>query len=45
MLSFKQHINENYKNFIGPKSKEDREQWADEVWNILQKSYEVIGGT
>jgi hypothetical protein len=44
MLSFKQYISENYKNFIGPKSKADREKWADQVWNILQKSYEPIGG-
>lgn len=44
MLSFYQFINENYKNFIGPSSIEDRRKWADQTWNILQKSYESIGG-
>jgi hypothetical protein len=44
MLSFKQYLNENYKNFIGPSSREDREKWADQAWNILQKSYAPIGG-
>jgi hypothetical protein len=44
MLSFKQYISETYKNFIGPKSKFDREKYADQVWDILQKSYSVIGG-
>lgn len=44
MLSFKQYISENFKNFIGPKSKADREKWADQVWDILQKSYAPIGG-
>jgi hypothetical protein len=44
MLSFKQYISENFKNFIGPKSKSDREKWSDQVWDILQKSYAPIGG-
>jgi hypothetical protein len=44
MLSFKQYISENYKNFIGSSSKPQREKWADQVWNILQKSYAPIGG-
>lgn len=44
MLSFSQYLSENYKNFIGPNSKEQREKWADEVWSILQKSYAPIGG-
>lgn len=44
MLSFKRYISENYKNFIGPNSKPQREQWADQVWDILQKSYAPIGG-
>lgn len=44
MLSFKQHLNENYKNFIGPKSREDREKWVDQAWDIVQKSYAPIGG-
>lgn len=37
-------LSENYKNFIGPSSKNDREKWADQVWSILQKSYAPIGG-
>lgn len=44
MLSFKQFIPENYKNFIGPNSKPDREKWVDQAWDILQKSYAPIGG-
>lgn len=44
MLSFRQHINENYKNFIGPDSRKDREQWVDQAWDIVQKSYAHIGG-
>lgn len=44
MLSFKQYISENFKNFIGPKSKTDKEKWVDQVWDILQKSYAPIGG-
>jgi hypothetical protein len=44
MLSFTQYLNENFKNFIGPDSIEDRRKYADEVWDILQKSYAHIGG-
>lgn len=44
MLSFSQYISENYKNFIGVDSRVDREKWADQVWDILQKSYAPIGG-
>lgn len=44
MLSFKRHLNENYKNFIGPNSREDREKWVDQVWDVVQKSYAPIGG-
>lgn len=44
MLSFKQYISENYKNFIGPSSKPQRKKWADQAWEILQKSYAPIGG-
>lgn len=44
MLSFKQYISENYKNFIGPKSHIDRKKWADQAWDIVQKSYAHIGG-
>ena len=44
MLSFKQYISENYKNFIGPSSKPQREKWVDQAWEILQQSYAPIGG-
>lgn len=44
MLSFSRFINENYKNFIGPNSREKREEWADQAWDIVQKSYAPIGG-
>ena len=44
MLSFRQFIPENYKNFIGPNSQANREKWIDQAWSILQKSYEPIGG-
>ena len=44
MKSFSEFISENYKNFIGPNSRENREKWADQVWEILQKSYAPIGG-
>jgi hypothetical protein len=44
MFSFRQFINENYKNFIGPNSIEGRRKWADQAWDILQKSYIAIGG-
>lgn len=44
MLSFSDYLDENYKNFIGPDSVEKRRVWADPVWDILQKSYESIGG-
>lgn len=44
MISFRDYISENYKNFIGPNSKNDREKWADEVWKILNLAYAPIGG-
>jgi hypothetical protein len=45
MMSFKQHVNENYKNFIGPvETRIQREKWIDRVWDIVQKSYAPIGG-
>lgn len=44
MLSFSQFMNENYKNFIGPNSREKREKWVDQAWDIVQKSYAPIGG-
>ena len=44
MLSFIEFLSENYKNFIGPNSKPDREKWVDQAWDILQKSYAPIGG-
>jgi hypothetical protein len=44
MLSFKDFLSENYKNFIGPSSITQRELWADQTWEILKKSYAPIGG-
>ena len=44
MLSFSQFLSEGYKNFIGPSSVEGRKKYADQVWDILQKSYAPIGG-
>jgi hypothetical protein len=44
MIRFKQFISEGYKNFIGSNSKDQREKWADQVWEILQKSYAPLGG-
>lgn len=44
MLSFSQFMNENYKNLIGPNSREKREKWVDQAWDIVQKSYAPIGG-
>jgi hypothetical protein len=44
MLSFSQYLDENFKNFIGPDSIEGRRKYADEVWDILKKSYSHIGG-
>lgn len=37
-------LNENFKNFVGADSIEDRKVWADRVWDLLQKTYEKIGG-
>jgi len=45
MLSFSDYsLQENYKNFIGPSSEQDRLLWIDQVWDILQSSYKAIGG-
>jgi hypothetical protein len=38
------NIAENFKNFVGPDSIEDRKVWADRVWDLLQKTYAKIGG-
>lgn len=53
MISFSQYllvkensasILEGYKNFIGARGKEGKERWADQVWDVLQKSYKPLGG-
>jgi hypothetical protein len=44
MLSFSDFLSENYKNLIGPASIPQREKWADQAWEMLQKSYAPIGG-
>jgi|GEM_PF-1815286 len=40
----KKNLFEGYKNFIGPDSRDKKELWVDEVWDILQQSYESLGG-
>jgi hypothetical protein len=40
-MSFKKFLIERYVNLL---SKEDKEKYADEVWDILQSSYKDIGG-
>lgn len=42
MRSFKTFITERFVNLIGTDS--EKEKYADEVWNLLQKSYRDIGG-
>lgn len=44
MISFRDYLSENYKNFIGTPSIPQREKWADQAWEVLQKSYAPIGG-
>ena len=44
MLSFSQYIKENYKNFIGADSIPQRKKWINQAWEMVQKSYEPIGG-
>ncbi len=44
MITFQQYLSENYKNLIGPESHQQREKWVDQVWQILQRTYEPIGG-
>lgn len=39
-----QTLSENYRNFVGPNSREDKMLWADRVWAILGKTYDKIGG-
>lgn len=44
MLRFSAYITENYKNFIGPTSTEDRKKWVDQAWDLLQTAYAPMGG-
>jgi len=37
-------LTESYINLIGPKTNDEREKYADQVWDLLQKSYADIGG-
>lgn len=39
-----QNLSENFRNFVGPDSREDKLVWADRVWAILGKTYEKMGG-
>lgn len=41
MLRFIDFINENYKNIT---TKQDKQKYKDQVWDILTKSYQYIGG-
>lgn len=41
MKSFKQYINEHFINVFTP---DQKEPYADEVWNLLQKTYAYAGG-
>ena len=44
LLKFREHINiqEKYVNLINDNP--NKEDWVDQVWDILQKSYSKIGG-
>ncbi|MFA7408578.1 MAG: hypothetical protein WCY93_12270 [Anaerolineaceae bacterium] len=42
--SFSEFLAENYKNLIGPDSEDKRRHYADQVWKILVKSYQPMGG-
>jgi hypothetical protein len=47
MISFKEYYNllfEGYVNLIGDGSIDQRQKYADQVWNILQQAYERMGG-
>jgi len=45
MKSFaKFNLNENFKNFIGAGSNEERRKWSAKVWALLQQTYAKIGG-
>ena len=41
MLQFLDFINENYKNIT---SKQHKQKYKDQVWDVLTKSYQYIGG-
>lgn len=42
-MRYKELIRENYKNILS-KDMKNRQQYATEVWEILQQSYQNIGG-
>ena len=41
MLNFKEFLNEKFINLF---DENEKEQYKDEVWNLLQKSYAPLGG-
>ena len=44
MLSFTEYLQERYVNLVGRSSEEEKKQYADDVWELLQFSYKAIGG-
>jgi hypothetical protein len=45
MESFNQFcLSESFRNFVGIKSIEDRKKWASQVWDVLQQTYQGMGG-
>lgn len=46
MIKLTELLNETYKNFIGTDDDtlEKKRKWADEVWDMLQRSYKKLGG-
>ena len=45
-MNFTKYISETYSNFIGSSDNtlENKKKWADQVWDMLQRAYEDIGG-
>ena len=43
MKTFNTFIAERFVNAL-PSDKELKRKWSDDVWSLLQKSYEKIGG-
>ena len=41
MIRFDEFLSENYKNLT---SIEDKQKYKEQVWDVLDKSYQYIGG-